>query len=152
MGIVKGTNPLPKDMKVNNHYSYTDDQLLSGLKKATLNPSLFSHEAHLRWGWLLLQKFGRDKAINRACVDLKNYTKVLGVPDKYNETVTAAAIGAIAHFRKKSQVENFVSFIKENPRLLTSFKELMENHYSNDIFNSTKARQSYQDPDLCPFD
>lgn len=137
---------------MDDHYSYTDDQLLLGLKKATLRPEMFTHVCHLRWGWLLLQKFVRDKAICRACEDLKNYTKAWGVAEKYNETVTVAAINAIDHFRKRSKAENFVGFIKENPRLQTSFKELMESHYSLDVLKSAAARHKFQEPDLLPFD
>ncbi|MEN8798256.1 MAG: hypothetical protein ABF293_03335 [Flavobacteriaceae bacterium] len=141
-----------KDTEPEDHYAFTDDQLLLALEKATLNPSVFTHEAHLRWGWLLLERYGAEEAGTRACSALKKYTKVLGVPGKYNETVTIAAIKAIDHFRKETKTENFGDFINENSRLVTSFRELMRAHYSDDIFNSAKASQNYQNPDLLPFD
>jgi hypothetical protein len=141
-----------KDIQPEAHYSFTDDQLLLALEQATFAPGIFTHEAHLRWGWLLLDRYVKAHASTRACIILKKYTKVLGVPGKYNETVTVAAISAIDHFRKKTKTDNFGDFIKEHPRLVTSFRELMSAHYSDDIFSSAEARQKYQNPDLLPFD
>ncbi len=140
-----------EDFQRQDHCNFTDDQLLLALEQATLNPKVFTHEAHLRWGWLLIERNGREQAVIRACRILKKYTNALGVPEKYNETVTVAAINAIDHFRSKTGTTNFRDFIKENTRLVTSFKELMAAHYNDDIFNSAEARQKYQNPDILPF-
>lgn len=134
------------------HYSFSDDQFIEALEKATLEPHLFTHEAHLRWGWLLLERYGINEGRIRACRLLRQFTSAIGEADKYNETVTIAAINAIHHFRLRSSAINFRNFIKENPRLKTAFKELMATHYSGDIFSSEAGRQKYQEPDLRPFD
>ncbi len=133
-------------------YKLNDVQIKQEMEDASLHPGLFSHEAHLRWGWLLLEDHGLDRAIKTACDQLKNYTKSLGVADKYNETVTVAAIRAIHHFRLRSETLNFADFIEENPRLKTSFKELMAAHYSEDIFQLAAAKVKYIKPDLQSFD
>ena len=134
------------------HYQHTDEDLLLAMENSTLDPAIFSHEAHLRWGWLLLESNSLDKAIGKACSQLKRYTIQLGASDKYNETVTIAAIRAIHHFRLKSTADNFKDFIVESSRLKTSFKELMDAHYSENIFNSVLAKKQYLKPDKAPFD
>ncbi|MGI9548106.1 MAG: hypothetical protein ACR2MM_12760 [Flavobacteriaceae bacterium] len=133
------------------HCQYSDSQLMLAMENAALDPGVFTHEAHLRWGWLLLEACGLEVAVERACSQLKQYTAQLGVEDKYNETITIAAIRAIQHFRLKNKNESFYEFIDRAARLKTSFKELMSAHYSEDIFRSKKAKQKYLKPDLLPF-
>ena len=139
-------------MKKPDHYSLKDEDLLEVMEKAKLDPKLFSHEAHLRWGWLLLEEYGPADAVDKACEQLENYTELLGIPQKFNKTVTVAAIKAIQHFKLKSQSSEFKDFMNEFPRLKSSFKELMGFHYSLDIFNDDKARQEFIEPDLLSFD
>ena len=134
------------------HYHFTDERLMLAMENAALDPEIFSHEAHLRWGWLLLEHYELEKAIDKACSQLKKYTKKLGAADKYNETVTVAAMRAIHHFRLKSTKNNFRDFIAESSRLKTSFRELMNAHYSENIFSSASARIKYMEPDKAPFD
>jgi hypothetical protein len=76
----------------------------------------------------------------------------LGVTDKYNTTLTIAAIKAVYHFMLKSESDNFKDFIDEFPRLKYNFRELMASHYELYIFNSDKAKKEYLEPDLIPFD
>ena len=139
-------------MKKPDHYSLKDADLLEAMEKAKLDPKLFSHEAHLRWGWLLLEEYEPEDAIAKACEQLENYTKLLGIPQKFNKTVTVAAIKAIHHFKLKSQGSDFKDFMQQFPRLKSSFRELMGFHYSLDIFNDDKARQEFIEPDLLSFD
>lgn len=134
------------------HYQYSDERILFAMENSALDPEVFSHEAHLRWGWLLLENNVLGEAIEKACSQLRRYTQHLGVLDKYNETVTIAAMRAIHHFRLKSNADNFRDFISEASRLKTSFRELMESHYSENIFKSPKAKKQYLEPDKAPFD
>ena len=134
------------------HYKLTDSLLLKEMEQGNLDPRLFTHEAHLRWGWLLLKEYGLDQAIFKACSQLKRYTANLGASDKYNETVTVAAIRAIQHFQLKHNSDSFTEFISKAPRLKTSFKELLGFHYSKDIFKLNSAKSTFITPDLLPFD
>ena len=133
------------------HYNLSDMDLLAALEEATLDPELFTHEAHLRWGWLLLKMYDLETAINKAREQLKHYVSKLGFESKYNETVTSAAILAIHHFRRRFPAHSFSGFIKKEPRLNTSFKALMKAHYSQDIFTSPDAKKKFLEPDLLPF-
>ena len=134
------------------HNSYSDERLLLAMEKAALDPEVFTHEAHLRWGWLLMRKNGVEAAVRIACKHLKDYTIQLGAADKYNETVTVAAVRAINHFQMRCRAESFQEFLEQSPGLKHSFKELLGSHYSEDIFKSEDARINYLEPDLHPFD
>ena len=115
-------------------------------------PSLFSHEAHLRLAWINIQLYGLDKALEKVSSCLKNYVAHVGAEEKFNATLTIAAVKAVSHFMKKSDAEKFKDFILQFPRLKYQFKELMACHYGFDIYHSPEAKQYFLEPDLLPFD
>ena len=133
------------------HHKLSDADFLAAMENGQLEPELFSHEAHLRWGWLLLNSYDLDTAIKLARNQLKQYVRFLGMDSKYNETVTTAAMLALHHFRTRHPTQSFFEFIRKAPRLKTSFKELMEAHYSRDIFSAPDAKHNFLEPDLLPF-
>ena len=137
---------------MNDQYQLTDLKFSTEFKNATLNPKLFNHEAHLRLAWIYINRDGIDAAVTKVCNQIINYATTLGAADKYNETVTVAAVKAVYHFYLKSKSDNFRDFIKEFPRLKTNFKDLLAQHYGIDIFNSEIAKCSFLEPDLLPFD
>lgn len=134
------------------HYQLTDAEFKKQFANCTLDPEIFSHEAHLRLAWIHLDQYGIDQAIQNICLQLLNFVDSLGARDKYNKTVTIAAIRAVYHFMLKSETTNFKDFILENPRLKHNFMELLSFHYKTDIFNSERAKKAYLEPDLLPFD
>ncbi len=135
-----------------SHFSLTDEAFEIAFREGSLDVSLFSHEAHLRLAWIHIEKYGVKRAIDNVCEQLKCFVLKNGAVDKYNTTVTIAAIRAVYHFRLKSETDNFTEFISEFPRLKNNFKALLEQHYTTDIFSSEKAKKSYLVPDLLPFD
>jgi len=135
-----------------DHFQYTDEQFEQLFENCQLNPDLFSHEAHLRLAWIHITKYNIDDALENIQSQLKAYVKHLGAEDKYNKTVTIAAVKAVYHFVLKSTSDNFRDFINEFPRLKSSFKGLMDSHYGIDIFNSEEAKKEYLRPDKLPFD
>src|SRR5690606_11262429 len=114
--------------------------------------ALFSHEAHLRLAWIHIRKYGIDQAIENICAQLKEYTQSLGAIEKYNETVTTAAINAVYHFMLKSNTDTFQIFTIEHPRLISNFRDLLGQHYAIDIFHSELAKSTFLEPELLPFD
>ena len=135
-----------------NHYTLTDSEFEAQFASASLDPDLFTHEAHLRLAWIHINRYGIDEAIKNICFQLKNFTATVGAVSKYNKTVTVAAIRAVYHFMKRSACADFRSFVEENYRLKTNFKDLMNAHYRTDIFKSDHAKSSYLEPELLPFD
>ena len=130
----------------------TDFEFEKQFEVGELPPELFTHEAHIRLAWIHIGKYGVEHAITNIVSQIKAYTAKLGVPEKFNTTLTVAAVRAVYHFMLKNNAENFSSFIKRNSRLKKNFKELMASHYGFDIYNSQLAKQQYLEPDLLPFD
>jgi len=135
-----------------NHFKLTDIEFEEKFINCSINPSDFTHEAHLRLAWLNIDKYGIEKAEKNIQSGLKNFVEFVGAKDKYNMTLTLAAIKAVYHFMLKSKSDNFKSFIAEFPRLKNNFKELMAFHYGFDIYTSDRAKKEFLMPDLEPFD
>lgn len=134
------------------HYELSDTEFEKQFSSCTLDSNVFSHEAHLRLAWIHINKYGVDRAVENITSQLQHFVGSLGASDKYNHTVTIAAIKAVYHFVLKSSTTDFRSFISENPRLKNNFRELLSYHYSTDIFKSEKAKKDYLIPELLPFD
>ena len=135
-----------------NHTELNDNAFEEQFSNGSLNPALFTHEAHLRLAWIHIKMYGINKAIDNIGAQLQHYVEVTGVKDKYNTTVTIAAIRTVYHFMLKSNTKDFQGFIAENQRLKYNFKELLSYHYTSDIFKSENAKREYLQPELLPFD
>lgn len=135
-----------------NHFNLSDTEFEKEFIHCKLNPSDFTHEAHLRLAWININKYGIEQAEKNIQNQLQKFVEFVGAKDKYNMTLTLAAIKAVYHFMLKSNSDNFKDFMTEFPRLKYNFKELMDYHYSFDIYNSKKAKMEFLEPDLVPFD
>ena len=133
------------------HFELSDELFEQQFQTCTLNSALFSHEAHLRLAWIHIKKYGVEKAAENISEQLTTFVAYAGARDKYNKTLTIAAIKAINHFIYQSGTNNFYDFIQEFPRLKFNFKELMSYHYQIDIYNSEIAEREFVEPDLLPF-
>jgi hypothetical protein len=142
-------NIISKNME--QHFILTDEEFEEQFANTSLKLALFSHEAHLRLAWIHLSKYGEKKAIENITEQLQDYVRHLGATDKYNETLTVAAIKAVKHFMQKKPIETFDEFITTHQRLKTNFLNIIEQHYGFDIFNSTTAKEKYLEPDLLEF-
>lgn len=134
-----------------SHNDLTDVDFAQRFKACSLAPELFTHEAHLRLAWIHLETYGETIAIQNISAQLRAYVSFWGAQDKYNHTLTVAAIQTVHHFKQRSNAATFKTFIAEFPRLNTDFKALIAQHYTMDIFNEPKAKLEYLVPDLLPF-
>ena len=134
------------------HYELTDDEFETQFGRCELDPAHFSHEAHLRLAWIHLDKYGIEQAENRMEKQLRSFVEFIGAHDKYNKTLTLAAIRMLHQYRSMSRSENFKGFIREFPELKHHFNDLLERHYSFDIHDSPEAKREFIQPDLLPFD
>ena len=134
-----------------DHKKLNDAQFEEEFSSCKLSPELFTHEAHIRLAWIHINKYGLDLAIENVTTQLKDYVRTLGSEDKYNATVTVAALKAVNHFILKSGKYEFEMFIRENPELLNNFKGLLSTHYSFNIFESEKAKANFLEPDKSSF-
>ncbi len=135
-----------------SHFDLTDSEFVAQLERCELDPALFNHEAHIRLAWIFLKRGGIDHAVEQVPQLLLRYVESLGARDKYNHTLTVAAVRVVYHFTLRSTATDFQGFIQESPRLITQFKALLASHYGIDIFRTEKAKSEYLEPDLLPFD
>lgn len=134
------------------HFELSDSEFEQQFISCELNPAYFSHEAHLRLAWININKYGIKQAEKNIQNQLQRFVESVGAKDKYNTTLTIAAIKAVYHFILQSHSDNFKSFITEFPRLKYNFKELINCHYGFDIYHSNLAKTKYLEPDLIPFE
>ena len=100
-----------------SHLQLSDAEFEEQFRRATLDPIVFNHEAHLRLAWIHIRKYGLDTAIDNICTQLTAYVGKLGASEKFNKTLTVAAIKAVHHFINRSDREDFLHFIQQDPRL-----------------------------------
>ncbi len=134
-----------------DHFALTDEQFEQQFKDASLDPALFSHEAHIRLAWIHISKYGADVAAEHLCRQIAVFDATHDDGTNYNKTVTVAAVKAVHHFMDKSSASTCAEFIQENPRLIFNFKDLIRAHYSQNIFKDEVARHTYVPPDLASF-
>lgn len=134
------------------HFKLSDFEFEQQFIKCELEPSDFSHEAHLRLAWININQYGVKQAEKNIQQQLQKFVEFIGAKDKYNVTLTLAATRVVYHFMLKSKSNSFRDFIAEFPRLKDNFKEFINTHYSFDIYNSNRAKMEFLEPDLTPFD
>lgn len=134
------------------HFELNDTEFAQQFEDCTLDPMLFTHEAHLRLAWIHITNHGVEKAIAIIRDQIQQYATSLGAKDKYHETITVASIKAVSFFIKKTASVTFYDFITENQQLKTHFKSLLATHYSEDIFHLEEAKKTFLKPDLDPFE
>ena len=135
-----------------SHFELSDKEFSHQFANLSLEPGLFTHEAHLRLAWIHIREYGVEQAIENICRQIKKFDKTHGDGTKYHETVTVAAVKMVNHFIQKSNNSNFQDFIHEFSRLKENFKDLLNAHYSFDLFSFEKAVRQYIEPDILPFD
>lgn len=129
----------------------SDVEFITKLESCSLDPEIFNHEAHLRLAWIQIGEFGLEQAQINTQNLLQKFVKHLGAQEKYHKTLTITAVNIVNQFMANQTSETFEEFISEFPQLKNNFKKLIENHYSFDIIESTKAKSEYLKPDLVPF-
>jgi hypothetical protein len=137
---------------MNSHHQLNDIEFESKFGDCAFDPSLFSHEAHLRLAWIHVRKYGLEKAEENLSTQILRFAKTNGDEIKFHKTLTIASSKAVHHFIQKSSSSNFNDFIKEFPRLSNNFKEIITTHYTKALLEKKEAKSNYIEPDLLPFE
>ncbi|MDJ0918581.1 MAG: hypothetical protein QNJ05_12505 [Woeseiaceae bacterium] len=108
-----------------------------------LDPAEFSHEEHIRMGWLYLVNLGETDGTVRFREALKRFTKSVGAESRYHETITCFFLHEIS---ARIDGSDWSGFRATNAELFDG-KTLLDRHYSPETINSPHARQHYVAPD-----
>ena len=133
------------------HYQLNDQQFEEQFENCTFDPTLFTHEAHLRLAWIHLTNYGMEKATQNICQQIQKFDRIFGDGTKFHYTITVAAIKVLAHFKNKSSTNTFEALMEAFPRLKTNFQDLLDQHYSAGFFKNKATKYSYLEPDLLAF-
>lgn len=128
----------------------SDDAFLAGFLAASLPPSDFNHIGHVRAAWLLLQRFPLERAVNDTCEGIERLARRLGVPDKYNRTLSEALVRLMAHGGGADPGLSWEDFLSANPDLMQDARSLLARHYGDERLHSMDARTRFLPPDRLP--
>lgn len=132
-----------------NHLS--DDTFENQFATCTLEPTLFDHKAHLRLAWVHIRKYGVEQAIANVCPQIQRFDQTFDDGTKYHQTLTEAAIQVVHHFMGRTATDTFEGMLKEHPRLVDSFGDLVHAHYSKELLSTAEAKTNHVEPDLMAF-
>jgi hypothetical protein len=128
----------------------SDSDFLAGFNACSLSPTAFNHRGHLRIAWIHLQMYTPDEAVERICRGIERFAAHLGVPGKYNESLTVALVRLMAAGGGADRALSFEDFLSANAELVAGAKGLLARHYSPARLESPEARQSFVPPDRAP--
>lgn len=121
------TLPLVKDQDIffEMHEILDDQTILESLGAFTLHPAIFTHEAHLRVAYILIKNNTLTEAKLKMNELLKNFTKFLGVEDKFDQILTERSVEVMGKMIFSSITTDFKEFIIENQELKNNFSALI---------------------------
>ncbi len=137
----------------------TDSELLAGFLAPSLTEKEWTHRAHVRVAWLLLESSKAaspparlDLAFQRMRDGLHILNASHNVPDAltrgYHETITLAFLRVIDAARAETPSTDSDSFCNARPDLMT--KAALLKHYSRERLTSAEAKARFIEPDLEP--
>lgn len=129
--------------------SEEDRTFRSAFEACVVEPSEFTHAAHVRLAYVYLVEHDVEPAVGRMREALLKFLRHNDIPlSKFHETITRAWVLAVRHFMNKGASASSADFIAKNPELLDS--RIMLTHYSASVLFSPDARAGFVEPDLDP--
>jgi hypothetical protein len=128
----------------------SDDQFLAAFLDSSMPPAGFDHLGHMRAAWLLLQRRPLETAVDETCDATARLAAQLGVPGKYNHTLTEAMVRLMAHGGAADPALSWSAFLAANAELKEGARGVLARHYSDEVLTSPAAHQRYLPPDRQP--
>lgn len=128
-----------------------DKEFIAAVVECTLDPSLFTHRAHLRLAYTYLKSHDLRQAADLTCSAIRNFDRKVGDGSKYHHTLTMASVRVVDHFLRKCPDCDFETLLSTYPRLLQNFRFLIDQHYSRSVWNNPVAKEFFAEPDLQAF-
>lgn len=128
----------------------SDDAFLEGFAACTLPPAAFSHLGHIRIAWIHLQRHPLDEAVERVCAGIDAFARCLGVPDKYNRTLSQALVLLMAAGGGADPTVGWEAFLARNRALVDDARTVLGRHYSPELLAGLAARNRFVPPDREP--
>lgn len=130
--------------------SMSNDQFLAAFLDSSMPPAGFDHHGHVRAAWLLLQRQPLENAVTDTCDAIARLATRLGVPEKYNRTLSEALVRLMAHGGGADPALSWEDFLAANTDLMNDARRVLARYYSDTLLNSQTARERFLRPDRLP--
>ena len=131
----------------------TTKALLDSFETLELDAETFTHADHVSVAFTMLGKYDFVEACARYARTIEKMTEAVGVPEKYNVTVTFAFMSVIAERKAGFTQDDPGASIEANPDLLEA--DVLSKWYSKGRLTSPLARTQFLLPhgplSLTPF-
>lgn len=124
-----------------------DQEFYQQFDNGTLDAKLFTHLAHVKMGWIYLQKFELPEAMSKFSNALKNFALVNNAKGLYNETITFAFLILINERIQSSRELNWEQFVEKYPELFDWKNNILKRFYRDETIKSIKAKKYFVFPD-----
>jgi hypothetical protein len=129
--------------------AWSDEDFLRGFEDLSLPAELFHHREHIRVAWLYLKSSDASRAAERMSAGIRRFANHQGATQKYHHTLTLAWMRLVAASLVETPEDNsFEKFLAAHPELRD--KNILGKFYSNELLQSTAAREGWVEPDLQP--
>ena len=127
-------------------------KLVESFESCTVPPTEFDHGAHLTVALWYLSKLPVPLAEERMRAELHRYTKHNNAEAIYNETITLFWLKLVYYFLGRADASHPLA--KRANELLATYNnsQLVFEYYSRTLLQSSKAKESWAEPDLKPLD
>ena len=130
--------------------SLSDADFLRAFIDCTLPREHWTHEAHIRMAWLILEQDPFTVALAKICTGIQRYNTSVNSLG-YHTTVTVAFSQLIQHRRLTGRTKLlWREFIAANSDLLSKQPPILSHFYSPELLASEAAKRAYIAPDLVP--
>lgn len=134
----------------------SDDELLACFREAQLTLEQFTHRAHLRIAWILLERMPFADAMAELRSGLPRLLQAFGVEDSptqgYHETTTRAFLVLVdvtrRAYQKEMEAQDSAAFCDAHPQLDSS--KVLRFFYSPERRMDPRAKTEFLAPDLAP--
>lgn len=120
--------------------------LLAQFEEFEISAPDFHHVDHIRVAYEMLSRYDFVDATARYASTIRTMAERVGVPEKYNTTITFAFMSLVAERKAQSMHVDLESFLTANPDLMK--KDVLHGWYSTERLTSATARSQFLLPDL----
>ena len=122
-----------------------DETLVAAFEDATLPPSAFGHEEHLRAAWWILRHTPGPAGLSRFADALRRYVARHGAEDKYHDTITWAYLLLLRERIDDGGADAWPAFRAAHADLLAP--GCLHRWYRPETLASDRARRGFVFPD-----
>ncbi|MEL7024565.1 MAG: hypothetical protein AAGL69_12540 [Pseudomonadota bacterium] len=119
--------------------------LLNRFESLEIAPGDFHHDDHVYVAFAMLEKYDYVTACTNYAKTIRKMAESVGVPEKFNATITFAFVSLIAERLTRTEGSGLTEFLEQNPDLLDA--SVLSQWYSKDRLTSATARRQFLLPD-----